>query len=57
MSFYIGNHKPGLPKRVDVPPKYESYWVEGLPVADAVNIPELVQRIYALKAKRVTGSS
>jgi hypothetical protein len=31
--------------------------VEDLPVADLVNIPELVKRICALMAKGVTGAS
>lgn len=51
MWFYIGNHQPGLPKRIDVPLKYESYWVEDLLVA------KLVKRIHTLKAKGVTGVS
>jgi hypothetical protein len=36
---------------------YESYWVEDLPVANLVDIPKLVRRIRALKAKGVTRAS
>lgn len=51
-------YKPGLPERTgDVPPKYENFWVEYLLESNLVNIPELVQRICALKAKGVTGAS
>jgi hypothetical protein len=56
MWFYIGNHKPGLPERVNTPPKYEPFWVEDLPMANLIDIPELVMRIRALKAKGVTGA-
>ena len=55
--FYIGNHQPGLPKTNNGTLKYSPEWVEELRTFELTDVPKLVAKIKALKAKGVTGVS
>ncbi|RLN38799.1 hypothetical protein C2845_PM01G46070 [Panicum miliaceum] len=56
-SFYIGNHKPGLPERDNAPPKRQDCRLEELSEEDSYDIPELMKRNQAVKDKGVTRES
>ncbi|RLN23479.1 retrotransposon protein, putative, Ty3-gypsy subclass [Panicum miliaceum] len=43
--FYIGNHKPSLPRRDNAPPQCQDCWLEKLLEEESHEIPELMKRI------------
>jgi hypothetical protein len=51
--FYITNHHPELPKPSGKKPKHWAWWNKELMVQDGIQLPELLQKIKALREVRL----